>query len=379
MSPVNSSAADVHRNTFISSISEGPLDEYVKSVAGNLTRVELLRMVMSAGWGLNFIHSKNILHRDLSARNCFYDKQLNYELYPAYDMLMQRISKPFFYEGFNTTASMQAAFTNIMVSKEQNVLTDESEFQMRQIANYVLSTKIVFSEELLGMRRGQGMMGGMGYGPGGPPHPPPSDHPGAPQTKSTPQIPGYDKLEQTMFKRVAESERFKKAGEEKKEVKISGFGLARKTSVYAMKSLMKLPVQWMAPETLKELRFTQKSDVYSFGVLIYEIFSQGEPYEGYTSQEAKTYIMDGIVNDLPPETPGQLVNFVKERLWDMNPDQRPSMKEIMDGIVNDLPPETPGQLVNFVKDRLWDMNPDQRPNMKEVCCVLIAESSSHFG
>ncbi|EYB89413.1 hypothetical protein Y032_0232g3039 [Ancylostoma ceylanicum] len=57
-------------------VSEGPLNEYLKKGQGRFKRDELLLMVMSAGWGLEFIHSHGIIHRDLGARNCFYDKQL---------------------------------------------------------------------------------------------------------------------------------------------------------------------------------------------------------------------------------------------------------------------------------------------------------------
>jgi c-src tyrosine kinase len=34
----------------------------------------------------------------------------------------------------------------------------------------------------------------------------------------------------------------------------------------------------MAPEFLKDKIFTTKSDVYSFGILLWEIFSEKEPY-----------------------------------------------------------------------------------------------------
>ncbi|VDM72697.1 unnamed protein product, partial [Strongylus vulgaris] len=65
-------------------------------------------------------------------------------------------------------------------------------------------------------------------------------------------------------------------------VKISDFGLSRPGTAYKMKSAKKMPVRWMAPESITSFTFSQKSDVYSFGVLIYEIFTAEDPYGDVT-------------------------------------------------------------------------------------------------
>lgn len=41
---------------------------------------------------------------------------------------------------------------------------------------------------------------------------------------------------------------------------------------------MKVPVRWLAPETLLKGLYSSKSDVWSFGVVMFEVFSGEYPY-----------------------------------------------------------------------------------------------------
>ncbi|RCN36026.1 protein tyrosine kinase [Ancylostoma caninum] len=127
-------------------------------------------------------------------------------------------------------------------------------------------------------------------------------------------------------------------------VKISDFGLSRLGSHYVLKTPIKLPIRWLAPETISSFSFSLKSDVFTFGVLVYEIFSNGaEPWDGYTNAEVKTSILDGKFLRFPSSCPDKLRDFFTARVFAMVPSHRATMTEVVkvlkifSGVQDDYP------------------------------------------
>uniref|UniRef100_H3A412 Mast/stem cell growth factor receptor Kit n=1 Tax=Latimeria chalumnae TaxID=7897 RepID=H3A412_LATCH len=115
--------------------------------------------------------------------------------------------------------------------------------------------------------------------------------------------------------------------------KICDFGLARdirNDSNYVVKGNARLPVKWMAPESIFECVYTFESDVWSYGILLWEIFSLGSsPYPGMPV-DSKFYrmIKDGYRMLSPEFAPAEVYDVMKG-CWDSDPFQRPAFQEIV--------------------------------------------------
>ncbi|XP_070581628.1 tyrosine kinase receptor Cad96Ca-like [Ptychodera flava] len=87
----------------------------------------------------------------------------------------------------------------------------------------------------------------------------------------------------------------------------------------------RLPLRWMAPESLKEGVFSLKTDVWTYGVMLWEIITLGQtPYPGVSSREITEYVLKGRCMEKPAQCTGQLYSLML-LCWALNPRNRPSM------------------------------------------------------
>jgi serine/threonine protein kinase len=108
--------------------------------------------------------------------------------------------------------------------------------------------------------------------------------------------------------------------------KIADFGFARDimaNNMYERKTDGKLPIRWMAPETIQDNLYTAKSDVWSFGVLMWEIVTLGStPYVGMGAKEVIKYVNDGNRLQMPKHCKRELYNIMFY-CWNADPTKRP--------------------------------------------------------
>uniref|UniRef100_A0A673JP54 receptor protein-tyrosine kinase n=1 Tax=Sinocyclocheilus rhinocerous TaxID=307959 RepID=A0A673JP54_9TELE len=118
---------------------------------------------------------------------------------------------------------------------------------------------------------------------------------------------------------------------EGRKMKISDFGLSRdvyEEDSYVKRSKGRIPVKWMAIESLFDHIYTTQSDVWSFGVLLWEIVTLGgNPYPGIAPERLFNLLKTGYRMEKPENCTDEMYNMML-RCWKQEPDKRSTFSDI---------------------------------------------------
>ncbi|MCP9257251.1 putative tyrosine-protein kinase F09A5.2 [Dirofilaria immitis] len=112
--------------------------------------------------------------------------------------------------------------------------------------------------------------------------------------------------------------------------KIADFSLCRLSDsfIYYTDRNRRLPLKWMAPESLRSHEYSVKSDIWSYGILLYEIFSFGEvPYALLQTTEILEFLDSGARLNQPQYCPIDIYTLMLQ-CWQDKPSLRPTFTEI---------------------------------------------------
>ncbi|XP_031959209.1 protein-tyrosine kinase 2-beta isoform X2 [Corvus moneduloides] len=114
-------------------------------------------------------------------------------------------------------------------------------------------------------------------------------------------------------------------------VKLGDFGLSRyiEDEEYYKASVTRLPIKWMAPESINFRRFTTASDVWMFAVCMWEILSYGkQPFFWLENKDVIGVLEKGDRLPKPDLCPPVLYTLMT-RCWDYDPGERPKFQELV--------------------------------------------------
>ncbi|XP_064860438.1 protein-tyrosine kinase 2-beta-like [Oncorhynchus nerka] len=114
-------------------------------------------------------------------------------------------------------------------------------------------------------------------------------------------------------------------------VKLGDFGLSRyvEEEDYYKASLSRLPIKWMAPESINFRRFTTASDVWMFGVCVWEVMSLGQqPFFWLENGEVINQLEGGVRLPKPSLCPPTLYTLLTHT-WSYDPHTRPSFTQLV--------------------------------------------------
>lgn len=113
-------------------------------------------------------------------------------------------------------------------------------------------------------------------------------------------------------------------------LKIADFGLARNKDYYRKRTSGRLPICWMAPESLQDGYFDSRSDVWSFGVVLWEIVTMGA--HPFMAIDTWKQLLEDLQHGKRLERPGSCsddVYRIMKDCWELQAELRPTFTDLV--------------------------------------------------
>lgn len=154
--------------------------------------------------------------------------------------------------------------------------------------------------------------------------------------------------------------------------KIGDFGLARdimNDSNYIVKGNARLPVKWMAPESIFDCVYTVQSDVWSYGILLWEIFSLGlNPYPGIlVNSKFYKLVKDGYQMAQPAFAPKSIYSIM-QACWALEPTHRPTFQQICSLLQEQAQESREQAYTNLPSSPSSGSEPEESSSEQLACC-----------
>ncbi|NXI56507.1 MERTK kinase, partial [Chloroceryle aenea] len=145
---------------------------------------------------------------------------------------------------------------------------------------------------------------------------------------------------------------------------VADFGLSKKIysgDYYRQGRIVKMPVKWIAIESLADRIYTTKSDVWAFGVTMWEIATRGmTPYPGVQNHEIYEYLFHGQRLKKPEDCLDELYEIMSA-CWRTDPAARPTFSQLkvhLEKLLENLPTVRESGNVIYINTDLPEKSPD---------------------
>uniref|UniRef100_A0A667XCK6 receptor protein-tyrosine kinase n=1 Tax=Myripristis murdjan TaxID=586833 RepID=A0A667XCK6_9TELE len=164
---------------------------------------------------------------------------------------------------------------------------------------------------------------------------------------------------------------------------VADFGLSKKIysgDYYRQGRIAKMPVKWIAVESLADRVFTVKSDVWAFGVTMWEIATRGmTPYPGIQNHEIYDYLLEGHRLKQPADCLDELYEIMYS-CWRADPLDRPffpQLRKMLEKLTEKLPESSSKEDIIYINTSFPEEDPDGEALQADRPVFSSSPSCSH--